>query len=319
MIGCELKGGLGNQFFRYAYARHLQIERGMSDKLMICLHADYHGQISDIRDFCISEYDEIEASNIVLKFGYWWQVGILCILKFFHPVLSRLVNYKSLVKWEYRTLGRCGIIASYTPDSEKLTHPSKNLKRVFTRGNFENITFFNDIIDSLLEEFTPKYPPLKANHNLYKIINNTNSVCLAVRRGDFINEENKKDFYVCDMNYFQRAIEYMTQHVESPVFIIFSNDIDWVKNNLKIDGEAYYESGNDPVWETYRLMYNCKHFIISNSTLHWWAQEKGRYKGKIVVSPNRWYNMPGWEQHLLKDTFVKIPTGVANPYQKNCH
>lgn len=106
----------------------------------------------------------------------------------------------------------------------------------------------------------------------------------------------------------------MQAHVPDPVFIVFSNDIPWVKENLKIDGEVYYESGRDPVWETFRLMYSCRHFIISNSTLHWWAQFRSLNKDKIVVVPERWYNAPGWTEHLLLPSFVRLKTGVSNPF-----
>ena len=65
---------------------------------------------------------------------------------------------------------------------------------------------------------------------------------------------------------------------------------------------GYYESGKDEVWETFRLMRACKHFIISNSTLHWWAQYLGEDKGKVIMAPSRWYRsdfqsalyLPGW-------------------------
>lgn len=55
-------------------------------------------------------------------------------------------------------------------------------------------------------------------------------------------------------------------------FFGFSDDIDWVKNNMEFPGEVYYESGVDPVWEKLRLMSACKHFVLSNSSFSWWAQ-----------------------------------------------
>lgn len=316
MIGCELTGGLGNQFFRYAYARNLQVERGMKDDLLLSIHADYHGQNSDIRDFKLNNHVVIKAKNILLKKGYWWQILTFIAVKYSRSILYRIFNNSRAQKWEYYILGKSGIIASYNPDNENLCIPPNCLKRIFTRGNFENYNYFKSVKTELLNEFTPKHSELERNKNLYNIIRNTNSICLAVRRGDFMVGNNKKIFYVCDLNYYKKAIEYMCSVVENPTFIVFSNDIDWVKQNISIDGNVYYESGEDPVWETYRLMYSCKHFIISNSTLHWWAQEKGSFYGKIVVSPDRWYNAPGWENHLLKDSFVKLATGVKNPYKE---
>lgn len=147
------------------------------------------------------------------------------------------------------------------------------------------------------------------NTHLYEIIRDRNSVCLAVRRGDFLNPENRKTFLVCDVDYYQKAVDYMVSHVKDPVFIVFSNDIAWTQMHLSIPGEVYYESGKDPVWETFRLMYSCRHFIISNSTFHWWAQYKGTAEDKIVIAPDIWYNARGWERHLLLDSFIKIEVG----------
>lgn len=191
--------------------------------------------------------------------------------------------------------------------------PPRKISNVFVQGSFEHVRYFEGMRSVLCREFTPRHAPLPENAALYEAIAKGNSVCLAVRRGDFMTAENRKTFYVCDLTYFQRAVDYMQAHVERPVFIVFSNDIEWVKANLKIRGEVHYESGHDPVWETFRLMSSCRHFIISNSTLHWWAQWKGEAKDKIVVAPDRWYNAEGWTEHLMLPSFVRIATGV--PYE----
>ena len=138
---------------------------------------------------------------------------------------------------------------------------------------------------------------------------------MVVRRGDFMSEANKKIFYVCDIEYYKNAATYIKEYVENPFFIVFSNEIEWVKANLNLNGEAIYESGKDPVWETFRLMESCKHFIISNSTLHWWAQYLCDNLDKIVVAPDRWYNPLSWNEHLMLDYFIRIKTGVKNPYK----
>lgn len=184
-------------------------------------------------------------------------------------------------------------------------------EKVFTYGTFESYDSLRGIESILKREFTPVHPVHQENLALYDKICNSNSVCLSVRRGDFMIDVNRQAFYVCDLEYFERAVSYMQKHVENPVFIVFSNDIAWVKENLKIEGEVYYESGNDPVWETFRLMYSCKHFIISNSTMHWWAQWRSENPNKIVVAPDRWYNVKGWENYLMLDYFVRIPTGIS--------
>lgn len=203
-------------------------------------------------------------------------------------------------------------MVSESPDTEPTFTLPEKLNNVFVWGSFEHVRFSAGMREILRWEFTPRHAPLSENSALYDAIRSDSSVCLAVRRGDFMTDENRRTFYVCDLLYFQRAVDYIQAHVKNPVFVVFSNDIEWVKANLNISGVVYYESGKDPVWETFRLMSACRHFIISNSTLHWWAQYMGEAKDKIVVAPDRWYNAKGWTEHLMLDYFIRIPTGV--PY-----
>jgi hypothetical protein len=174
-------------------------------------------------------------------------------------------------------------------------------------GKYENPQFFQHLRPVLLKEFTPKLPPLDCNKELYDMIAQTNSVCVSIRRGDYLSPKFKSEFYVCDEGYFAKAIEVIKQKVENPVLFFFSNDIEWVKENIKTDLPAYYERGDSSVSEKLRLMYSCKHFIISNSTFSWWAQYLSRNSEKVVVAPDHWFNdQDPSSSFLLSDDFIKI-------------
>ena len=164
------------------------------------------------------------------------------------------------------------------------------MKNKYFCGLFESSKYFNDYRDVILKEFTPKYQELPKNKKMYEAISKSNSVCITIRRGDFLSNENKKSHYVCTPEYFDKAIKKICQLINNPTFFVFSDDIDWVKNNMSFPGKVFYEDGTDPVWEKLRLMYSCKHFIISNSTFSWWAQYLSRNDKKIVIAPSRWKN-----------------------------
>lgn len=87
----------------------------------------------------------------------------------------------------------------------------------------------------------------------------------------------------------------MKQKVRNAKFFVFSDDIEWVKENMNFPEDSVFESGNDPVWEKLRMMYSCKHFIISNSTFSWWAQYLSRNSEKVVIAPNKWRNKGVWQ------------------------
>lgn len=101
------------------------------------------------------------------------------------------------------------------------------------------------------------------------------------------------------------AIEKIKCIVENPVFFMFSDDIQWVRENVNTGCLTYYEDGTDPVWEKLRLMSACKHFIISNSTFSWWVQYLSRNGDKIVISPSRWFNND-YKSPLIDEKWIKI-------------
>ena len=169
-----------------------------------------------------------------------------------------------------------------------------NSENKYLLGYFESNKYFEDIRDILLEEFTPKMKPRVENMGLYDYINSGESVCVTIRRGDYVSNPGfKKNHYICTENYFMNAMKIMKKKVKNAKFVIFSDDVEWCRENIKFSGEVMYESGDDPVWEKLRLMYSCKHFILSNSTFSWWAQYLSRNDKKIVIAPSRWRNNEG--------------------------
>lgn len=68
------------------------------------------------------------------------------------------------------------------------------------------------------------------------------------------------------------AIEIIKNNIKNPEFFIFSDDIEWAKKNLKINDPIHFIDHNSKEngHEDLRLMMNCKHNIIANSTFSWW-------------------------------------------------
>ena len=295
MIYLILTGRLGNQMFQYAFARKLHIERKCKDgfcfsfKDILARKDEGKGFEDTLQFFNVLPYRTCNK-NLIKEFGTPYQKFLYGLNKLKKGIISDNIFRKNGI-----------ILSNYCNDN--ISH----IENIFLRGKFENPLCFKDICDELRHEFTPKEPPINGNKELYQIIENSNSICVSIRRGDYLSINNKNDFYLCDEAYFNKAISYMKEHVSNPVFIFFSDDINWVRNNIQInDIEAYYESGEDPVWEKLRLMYSCKNFIISNSTFSWWAQFLSQNNNKVVVSPSRWFANNNWKSFLLDDSFIKI-------------
>ena len=137
----------------------------------------------------------------------------------------------------------------------------------------------------------------------------TNSVCVHIRRGDYTY---LKNYQVCSIAYYLKAMEIMKGKIKEPKFYIFSDDIEWVKKNIDFDVDVTYIDKNNTSYEELRLMYSCKHFIISNSSFSWWAQYLSTNKNKVVISPNIWYQNKNQPQDMILDYFTTIDVSKLN-------
>lgn len=308
MILLEVRGRLGNQLFRYAAARKILHDRGDKEQLLLGFQSFKGKDVNDgwrdwLEDFNVRDYRKTDRSmipnmgSLVQHLTFYLQVLVKGYCKATKQKLSKTNPLYKVLNW-------AGLLLAYKNNYLYKTPKTKN---VLLDGWFESKEHFDSIKSIIQKEFTPKFDPIDCNSELYEVIANTNSVCISIRRGDYFSNPTTKSLHaVCQEPYFLKAISLMKKMVDNPTFIFFSDDINWVKENIKVDGcVCYYERGIDPVWEKLRLMYSCKHFIISNSSFSWWAQYLSRNENKIVISPNRWYN-DGRSSGLLDDSFIKI-------------
>lgn len=298
MIYVEMKGRLGNQMFIYAFARYIS-KITNDDELIFDFSfinkkaKEFEGQFSgwedslryfNVKNYKIGDYEKraiIKNTSIKQK--------IILAPFFALKKIAQNDDSKYRIEKKYqKILNSNGI---YMAENCFIKVLPTNYPKKIISGHFESSSFFDPIKHEIIKEFTPREKPLEKNSRLYKEILNTESVCVSIRRGDFVAvPEYKKEHDVCTFEYYNNAINYMKDKLENPKFFIFSDEIDWIKENYKFDCEVEYESGDDPVWEKLRLMYSCKHFIISNSTFSWWSQYLSRNENKIVIAPSRWSN-----------------------------
>jgi hypothetical protein len=165
----------------------------------------------------------------------------------------------------------------------------------FYHGGWHCEEYFFSEKKTILKLFT--FPNITGDNNitpLVRHINMCNSVSIHIRRGDYLNKENIGMFgNVCTKEYFRKAIESIMLKVSNPHFFIFSNDFEWVMENIEIDNSictyVNYNNGESS-WKDMYLMSLCKHNIISNSTFSWWGAWLNKNENKIIISPSRFLN-----------------------------
>lgn len=284
-----ISGNCGNQFFQYAFARNLQHRIG--GELYIdytAIHNDMSGYYLSGSDNLLSDYNTVPYHYVGVKNKQVnWKIIIIKLLDKIVRVLKlrpyTARKYK-FVLWCAQHLERFGVYYFTAPYYPYKYYSNKN---IIISGYFESVKYFENIDEQIKKELSPRHELLEQNIELYDIISNRQSVCVSIKRRD-IENKNVADVYGYDMNYFYNAVKYIKNKVDSPVFVVFSDNVEWCKANFKIDAEVYYETSNNPIWEKIRLMSGCKHFIIHNSTFSWWAQHLSNNRGKIVISPTVW-------------------------------
>ena len=157
------------------------------------------------------------------------------------------------------------------------------------QGYFQVAKYYEPIRAQLLQDFTPRNKPNAENKKLLDLISKTNSVSLHIRRGDYVKLQQVHG--LCDLDYYKRGIEYIANKIRKPHFFIFSDDTEWVLENLKIDFPytvVDINHGRDSAWDMY-LMAQCKHNIIANSSFSWWGAWLNQNPDKIVIAPMCWF------------------------------
>lgn len=283
----NILGGLGNQMFQYALAVALK-DRFGDDTVRIDpsafrgypLHNGY--ELKRIFNVSIPEatYKEQMKVYYPLRNYRMWQIGNLILPK-----------RKSIIK-ENKDM-------RFTPSILSDSSPAYYL------GYWQTEKYFRNIRPRILEAFTfPHFECGSKNEKLYRDIHTKNVIGVHIRRGDYVKIGNTQG--ICTLEYYRKALSVMNEQTKPEMFLIFSDDIEWCRNEVsKFLGEVPTEyvdwnKGKDS-FRDMQLMSLCKHNIIANSSFSWWGAWLNQNPDKIVITPSRWMNGRGWTDIIPED------------------
>lgn len=292
MVITNIIGGIGNQMFQYAAGRALSL------KLDIPLQLDISGFL-----------------NYGLHQGFELQQIFNCTAE-----ISGEADVRGILGWQSlpsirRIMSRPSMAVFRSKEFvvEPHFHYWQGVRNVpndcYLMGYWQSEKYFLEVAAEIRREFSFRQPMENRNVELAKNISQVNAVSLHVRRGDYANNPKTTATHgLCTLDYYQKAIRYIAERVNSPYFFIFSDDIAWVKINLKIDFPHQYldhnygaESYNDM-----RLMSLCQHNIIANSSFSWWGAWLNPNVDKIVLAPERWFANQTDVRDLLPPNWVTL-------------
>ena len=131
-------------------------------------------------------------------------------------------------------------------------------------------------------------------------------ISIHVRRDDYLSSKYVSGFGgICTIEYYNKAVERIKEEVIDPVFYIFSDDINWCRENLKLEQGVFidWNTGKES-WQDMFLMSQCKHNIIANSSFSWWGAWLNSNSEKIVIAPRIWWN--GLKDDVVPDSWIRI-------------
>ena len=321
MISLIIKDGLGNQLFQYAYARYLQYlyeQEGHKEKIAINSYYIDHFDFrkTALHNFVLNENVEFMGEMQQKKDMNAFKVKTLLANGFDVVPWKILKIAKPLGEKKFIKRSKHGVYYTYRSQTNFRTVLART-KNKYVFGFFQGEENFAPIKDVIKNEFKVKTAPSKKNLDMIEKLKHTESICLHIRRGDYLNPK-WKNLQICTFHYYNNAVNEILKKIAAPIFYIFSNthdDLEWIKNNYHFTNEVddrplnfVYVDLENPDYEELRLMKSCKHFIISNSTFSWWAAYLSNYKDKIVLAPERWNLSLENDVSIYLDDWIRIST-----------
>lgn len=295
-------GGLGNQVFQYIFARYIE-----ESTRETCFLDDSYFYLTEEK-----RKQEKKGGIVTVHNGYE-------IEKVFPNAKASLLSKQFTADvWNYMMENkRLGISIE-----QQLLDAGLNISVIRETGE---VSFSGNIFDAPPNEFCPqisnfpsdleiyysgywinkgwfaansevlrhelKFPNItdKINMEYQEAIVKTNSVAVHIRRGDFVTIG-----WALSEEYYANAVNVMKNNYNDAIFYIFSDDLDWCKENAETLGlnlgkdQVVYVDGNYDRKHNYidmQLMSICKHMIISNSSFSYLAALLNENKEKLIINP----------------------------------
>lgn len=256
----RLKGGFGNQLFQYAFGYNLAKEKNAH----LVLDSITYLNSDPLRNY------ELHNLNIPNKLLNTKLQKKMFLLK------RKLLSFsKPHVHHEAQDF-------IYSNNAFTLSGD------IILDGYFQNERYFSNNRSDLIRIFENASHQFK-DQNIYKKIIHKNSIALHIRRGDYVQNQATNEVHgTCELSYFKQAQELFND--TNPTYFIFTDDIKWAKENLKVNHEHYFiHDYIQSDFNEFILMMHCKHYIISNSTFSWWAAWLSTNEYKKIICPKQWF------------------------------
>jgi hypothetical protein len=294
MIIIKLQGGLGNQMFQYAFASIL----AQKNEAPILLDSSFFDQTEKRlghtpRKFELAVFNHSYAPAQLSDVIFFKQLSI------FNKVKKKWgFNYPKI--HDETSFGFC-------QETLLLKAP------LYLRGYFQSYKYFigyENFIKGLFS-FPEDELDITNKQSLATIKEETNTIAIHIRRGDYVNDEFTQQFHGnCSLDYYIKALSLFTEKNKNITLFFFSDDSEWVKEqfeHLPYSKQFIDHNKNEDSWIDMFLMSSCNHNIIANSSFSWWAAWLNTNPEKTVIAPKEWFKVKDLENTtLVPEEWIKL-------------
>lgn len=269
MILVRITGGLGNQMFQYAAAKYVAEK---TDELIYFDTSFYKSpnhihEVFRLKDFNLEGVSFGRKRFIPLFYTHWLFRKIPGIRRYKHSFQLDILQDDFI----------------YSIDDLKIEN------NTFINGLWHTLFFANEVRSQLLKEFTSVNIIDKRFLSIKYDLNTKSTVSLHVRRNDFVNHQRAKSISgALETDYYSRAMNYFCSSYPDCLFLVFSDDIGWCKENFVGNHFLFVDPFDNPIYDML-LMASCCHNIMANSTFSWWGAWLNTNPSKVVVYPKDFY------------------------------
>jgi hypothetical protein len=281
MIVIKLQGGLGNQMFQYAFG--------------VALAEKYQDELT----FELGYFKD--SSSRQLGLSYFNTI----IPEISEATHNRFYTLKNRILKKLNLYSLSHYIVHYQQHFNYYSIDHKKNKTILYVGYWQSPINFQKVSGLLKQQFTLKTNSITPAD--IALVSQDETVAIHVRRGDYLIGENAKVHTNLSIEYYIKAVEKMQQLMPQSKYIVFSDDIEWVIDNLKIPVQwqpMHNQEYRDV--DIMMLMSKCSHQIIANSTFSWWAAWLNINVNKIIIRPKNWFANGINESDLIPDTWIII-------------
>ncbi len=262
-----MQGGLGNQMFQYAAG--LSAAHKLNTNLKMDL--SWFDNLKEVDTPRFYEIDNFNIKQDFIRANQYYFINDSIKKRLLSNGKVRLNTYKE-------------------PHFEYDNNFKKIKNNTYLEGYFQTEEYFKYIRPEILKRFSVKHEPSTRSKEIIDMALKYESVSLHIRRGDYVTNQSASKFHgLMGEDYYNKAISIMNKKIKKPKYFIFSDEIDWVKKNFDLPKGSVLITHNKSGIEDMRIMIECRHNIIANSSFSWWGAWLGQNKDKKVIAPKVWF------------------------------